>query len=307
VNISTNHPYIAFEGVIGVGKTTLARMLQSRFSASTLLEAFDENPFLSDFYGDRARYAFQTQLFFLLNRYRQQQKVPAQLQQGALLADYFFRKDQLFAHLNVTGDELEMYDKLYAVLSETVVPPDLVVYLRAETDTLMDRIAMRDRPYERAMDRAYISALRQAYEDLFAEYEATALLVIETDGLDFVRNAEDLNDIEHRIRAALSGVRQPSFPEISRLAAAAPAISRARGPRWGDEFEAPTTPYGETNWQALGDFLALSEAVGRIGGEMGRQPPMTSDGVSPQLAAALREAARSLAVLAQRTGIRLEE
>ena len=307
MNISTSHPYIAFEGVIGVGKTTLARMLQSRFSARTLLEAFDENPFLSDFYGDRARYAFQTQLFFLLNRYRQQQRASGMLQQGALLADYFFRKDQLFAHLNVTGDELEMYDKLYAVLSEKIVPPDLVVYLRAETDTLMDRIAMRDRPYERAMDRAYIGALRQAYEDLFAAYEATALLVIETDGLDFVRNADDLNDIEQRIRAALSGVRQPSFPEISRLAAAAPAISRARGPQWGDEFEAPAVPYGETNWQALGDFLALSEAVGRIGGEIGRQPPLTSDGVSPQLAAALREAARSLAVLAQRTGIRLEE
>lgn len=205
------HSYIVFEGVIGVGKTTLARLLQPRFQSELLLEAFDENPFLSDFYSDRARYAFQTQIFFLLSRYRQQQAAPRLLRQRSLLADYFFEKDKLFAHLNITGDELTMYDHLYAALAEKVRRPDLVVYLRADVDTLMARIAMRDRPYERQMDRGYIAALARAYEALFTHYTTAPLLVIESDEMDFVRRPADLAHIEQRIRAALAGVRQPSL------------------------------------------------------------------------------------------------
>jgi len=297
--VTEQHPYIAIEGVIGVGKTTLARLLQSRFKGSAILEAFDENPFLSDFYGDRARYAFQTQLFFLLSRYRQQQAATEYLRQGALLSDYFFAKDRLFAHLNITGeDELAMYDRLYDTLSERVTPPNLVIYLRAEMDTLMARIAMRDRTYERQIERAYIAALRQAYETLFANYTATPLLVIETDEIDFVRQPGDLDDIENRVRAALAGVRQPTLPDIVMAAPPRPAWTL---------ISAPTPePCSEANWQALGDFLALAEAVGRIGGALSQQPPIGPEGVPEEIQAALQDAARALNVLSLRTGVNLE-
>jgi len=302
--VTEQHPYIAIEGVIGVGKTTLARLLQSRFNGSTILEAFDENPFLSDFYGDRARYAFQTQLFFLLSRYRQQQTATEHLRHGALLADYFFAKDQLFAHLNITSeDELMMYDRLYDTLSERVKPPDLVIYLRAEMDTLMARIAMRDRTYERQMERAYIAALRQAYETLFTNYTATPLLVIETDEIDFVRKPNDLDDIENRVHAALAGVRQPTLPDMVTTAPPRPAWTLISPPTPEPHSEAERL----ANWQALGDFLALAEAVGRIGGALSQQPPISPDGAPEEIQAALQDAARALNILSLRTGVNLEE
>jgi len=290
---------MAVEGVIGVGKTTLVRLLQPRFQAAQLLEAFDENPFLSDFYADRARYAFQTQIFFLLSRYRQQQASSKFLRKSALLSDYFFAKDKLFAHLNVIGDELAMYDRLYEALAEKVRQPDLVVYLRADTDTLMARIAMRDRPYERQMDRAYIEALRQRYEALFATYEATPLLIIETDKMDFVRDPKDLSDIENHIRATLSGIHQPRLPDIETMSEARPAwkLIPVREPE--SRIEA--------NWQALGDFLALSEAVGHIGGALSQQPPIGPDGAPETLQHALKIAAHTLISLAERANVSLGE
>ncbi|GAB4487385.1 MAG: deoxynucleoside kinase [Anaerolineales bacterium] len=197
--------YLAIEGVIGVGKTTLARLLQPRFQNSELLlEVFEENPFLSDFYSDRARYAFQTQIFFLLSRYRQQNStVPAILQSGKhLLADYTFAKDALFARINLHGDELTMYHRVHEALAEKIPLPDLTVYLSASVDTLMARIALRDRPYERAMERAYIAELAAAYDDFFAETK-TPKLVIDSNLLDFVRYPEHLNLIENKIREAL--------------------------------------------------------------------------------------------------------
>ncbi|MBN1875385.1 MAG: deoxynucleoside kinase [Anaerolineae bacterium] len=293
------YPYIAIEGVIGVGKTTLARMLSQRFGGETLLEAFDANPFLSNFYGDRARYAFQTQIFFLLSRYRQQQNADKYLQGGSLLSDYFFEKDKLFAHLNVTGDELVMYERLYEALSEKVRQPDLVVYLRAEIDTLMGRIAMRDRPYERQMDRNYISALRQGYEQLFAEYTLTPLLVIESDTVDFVRNPGDLDDIEHHVRAALAGVQQPRLPEIGSSISSRPA--------WSLPITPSKESHPEENWQALGDFLILAEAVGRIGGALAQHPPIGPEGAPQSFRNSLQDAARALTSLAQRTQISLED
>ena len=195
--------YIAIEGVIGVGKTTLARLLQPAFEAEILLEVFEENPFLSDFYGDRARYAFQTQIFFLLSRYHQQRRgVPAILDGGkALISDYTFAKDALFARINLKGDELEMYHRVHAALAEKITSPDLQVYLRANTDVLMQRIATRDRSYERNMDRGYIEELNQAYEEFFSAAEKSApILIIDTNPLDFVHHAEHLRLIENRIR-----------------------------------------------------------------------------------------------------------
>jgi len=203
--------YIAIEGVIGVGKTTLARLLQPAFQAELLLEVFEENPFLSDFYSDRARYAFQTQIFFLLSRYHQQRRVvPIVLQGGAsLLADYTFEKDALFAGINLQGDELGMYDRVHEALAEKIPLPDLIVYLRAETETLMQRIAQRDRPYERNMQRSYIHQLNVAYDQFYSDSRsshrpnATPVLVVDSDHLDYVRRAEDLKWVEERIRQAL--------------------------------------------------------------------------------------------------------
>jgi len=205
--------YIAIEGVIGVGKTTLARMLQPRFEAELLLEVFEENPFLSDFYADRERYAFQTQIFFLLSRYHQQRRsVPAILERGAsLIADYTFEKDEIFARINLSGDELDMYHRVHQALAEKIPTPDLIVYLRASTDTLMQRIALRDRPYERNMERAYIEQLNRAYEQHFRRHSG-AVLVITTDELDFVKYAEHLDWIENRIRERLH--LPPFQPEL---------------------------------------------------------------------------------------------
>ncbi len=199
--------YIAIEGVIGVGKTTLARLLQPAFEADLLLEVFEENPFLSDFYSDRQRYAFQTQIFFLLSRYHQQRRsVPEILSAGkTLISDYTFAKDSLFARINLSGDELETYKRVHEALAEKITLPNLLVYLRASTDVLMGRIALRDRSYERNMERGYIELLNQTYEEFFSKpYDDTPVLTIDTDPLDFVSYPNHLKLIENRIRQALN-------------------------------------------------------------------------------------------------------
>ncbi len=197
--------YIAIEGVIGVGKTTLARLLQPSYKAEVLLEIFEENPFLSDFYSDRERYAFQTQIFFLLSRYHQQRRgVRDSLQINPwLLSDYTFEKDRLFAEVNLGGDELEMYYKVHEALAEKIAKPDLVVYLRADTDVLMQRIAQRDRPYERRMDSQYIDTLNKTYDSRFAGRSDYNVLIINTNDLDFVRRKEDLEHVDQSIRRTL--------------------------------------------------------------------------------------------------------
>jgi deoxyguanosine kinase len=208
--------YIAIEGVIGVGKTTLARLLQPSFGAGLLLEVFEENPFLSDFYADRQRYAFQTQIFFLLSRYHQQRRTVADLvgQYENLVADYTFEKDALFARINLAGDELEMYYRVHEALAEKIIVPDLIVYLRADTDVLMQRITLRDRPYERNMERAYIDELNQAYEQFFADHQQrrSPVLTVDTNQIDYVHRREDLALVENRIRQALR--MTPYQPEL---------------------------------------------------------------------------------------------
>lgn len=208
--------YFAIEGVIGVGKTTLARLLQPAFQTNLLLEVFEENPFLSDFYADRQRYAFQTQIFFLLSRYHQQRRTaPDCLAAGqSLISDYTFEKDALFARINLKGDELEMYYRVHEALAEKIPPPDLIVYLRADTEVLMRRIAMRDRPYERKMERDYIAELNREYDAFFLDNPnyKTPVLVIDTNQIDFVHNPHDLARVETRIRQAL---RLPPYqPEL---------------------------------------------------------------------------------------------
>ncbi len=212
--MSRSNHYIVIEGVIGVGKSTLTRLLAEPFEAETLLEVVEENPFLHRFYGDRARYAFQTETFFLLSRYRQQQSVvqPA-VERRHLVSDYLFAKNRLFAGLNLRGDEWELFLQLYNALSERVPRPDLVVFLQADADTLMARIAQRDRPFERNMDRAYIEQLRETYERFFAGYTDAPLLPIETDTLNLVRDHQARAHVVGAVRAALEGYRQqPLMP-----------------------------------------------------------------------------------------------
>ncbi len=205
--------YLAIEGVIGVGKTSLARLLQPTFNAELLLEIFEENPFLGDFYSDRDRYAFQTQIFFLLSRYRQQREaVPEALANGNLIADYTFEKDSLFAQLNLSNDELDTYSLVHKALAERIQTPDLIVYLKVDTDTAMQRIMMRDRSYERNMDRNYIHALNETYESFFGSRTGDSVLAIETTPLDFVAHKPHLTHIINRINSAL-GI-PPYQPEL---------------------------------------------------------------------------------------------
>lgn len=199
--------YVAIEGVIGVGKTTLARLLQPAFDAELILEVFEENPFLSDFYSDRERYAFQTQIFFLLSRYHQQRRTVHEMVSTGknVIADYTFAKDSLFARINLKGDELDMYYKVHEALAEKIQKPDLLVYLQATTDTLMQRIALRDRPYERQMERAYINELNIAYDDFFSrQFEDMTVLIVDTNELNIVQNPGHLRKVEERIRQSLS-------------------------------------------------------------------------------------------------------
>jgi len=203
--------YIAIEGVIGVGKTTLARLLQPVFQARLLFEVFEENPFLSNFYADRQRYAFQTQIFFLLSRYHQQRRAVHEILSSgdSLVADYTFEKDILFARINLQGDELEMYYRVHEALAEKIPLPDIIVYLSADIDTLMQRISQRDRSYERNMERGYIEQLAQAYDAFFSQHQGeiasrkVPVLVIDTNHLDYVRQPDDLKKVEYRIRQAL--------------------------------------------------------------------------------------------------------
>ena len=206
--------YIAIEGAIGVGKTTLSRLLSSRFQAELLLEVFEENPFLADFYADRDAYAFQTQIFFLLSRYHQQQDIPAAIATGEnLIADYTFEKDALFARLNLEGDELDTYFSVHNALADKLPVPDLTVYLQAETGVLMQRIAHRDRPYERNMDQNYIQSLNAAYEQYYStKQEGSPVLKINTNELNYVAKEEDLDWVENRIRQTLKmGPYQTQF------------------------------------------------------------------------------------------------
>jgi len=208
--------YLSIEGVIGVGKTTLARQLQDSFEAELLLEVFEENPFLTKFYEDRARYAFQTQIFFLLSRYHQQNRsVPEALQRGlSLITDYTFAKDALFARINLEGDELEMYYNVHDALAEKIPRPDLVVYLSADTKVLMQRIATRDRTYERNMEEDYIATLNAAYEDFFDNYfQGVPVLRIDTNELNIISRPEDFAHIEQQIRTRLIEIpRQTEMP-----------------------------------------------------------------------------------------------
>ncbi|HIF83722.1 MAG TPA: deoxynucleoside kinase [Candidatus Marinimicrobia bacterium] len=200
--------YIAIEGPIGVGKTSLANLMSKELSARLVREEFDENPFLPDFYKDPERFAFQTQLFFLLQRYRQQQELrQVDMFQKLLVTDYMFVKDRLFASLNLSEKEMQLYDTVANLLERNIIKPDLVIYLQADTDTLMKNIAQRGREMETDITYEYIDALSQVYTEYFFRYQDTPLVIINTNNIDFVHNEDDLKEVIKYIRQPVSGTK----------------------------------------------------------------------------------------------------
>lgn len=200
--------YIAVEGPIGVGKTSLANLISKELGARLILEQFEENPFLPEFYKDPERFSFQTQLFFLLQRYRQQQELrQVDMFQNLLITDYLFVKDRLFASLNLNEKEMQLYDTVANLLEKNVIRPDLVIYLQADTKTLMNNIANRGREMEEDISKAYIDALGQVYTEYFFRYQDSPLVIINTSNIDFVHNENDLKEIINFIRKPVSGTK----------------------------------------------------------------------------------------------------
>ncbi|MDG5768196.1 deoxynucleoside kinase [Balneolales bacterium ANBcel1] len=194
------YDFIAIEGVIGAGKTSLARLLSERHNARLVLEQFEENPFLPDFYRDRERYAFQTQLAFLASRFKQQQALRSRdLFQEMVISDYLFEKDRIFARLNLSGDELALYDSIYTIMNSIAAKADLVVFIQSSVDRLMQNISDRGRPYEKEISRSYIEELNDAYNHFFYHYTRSPLLIINASEVDFVQDKQQLKYIEDQI------------------------------------------------------------------------------------------------------------
>jgi len=204
----TNLYYLAIEGVIGVGKTSLANLLQEKLKAKLVMENFEENPFLNEFYKDPERYAFQTQLFFLLSRYRQQNDLrQTDVFNKLVITDYMFIKDRLFASLNLDDKEMTLYDAVAKILEKNIIQPDIIIYLQADTSTLVKRISKRGRDFENKISPDYIEALNEVYNEYFFRYQDSPLLIINTNDIDFVNNKKDLEELISYIRQPVSGTK----------------------------------------------------------------------------------------------------
>ncbi len=204
----TRAKYIVVEGPIGVGKSSLAKILAGEFQARTIFEQVEDNPFLAKFYKSRQTYAFQNQTFFLLNRYQQQIQLAQQdLFNQSTVADYLFAKDQIFASLTLSAEELALYQQIYGLLNARVAKPDLVVYLQARPEVLYKRVKKRDKKYERSVTFEYLSEVAQAYNQFFFHYEETPLLVVNTSEIDFISSSKDLADLIKEINNMGSGTQ----------------------------------------------------------------------------------------------------
>ena len=200
--------YVAIEGTMGVGKTSLANLLCEKLGAKLVLESFEDNPFLSDFYDDPERHAFQTQLWFLLQRYQQQQELrQIDMFQNLVITDYMFVKDRLFASLNLSEKEMSLYDTVANMMEKNVIHPDLVIFLQADTETLMKNISTRGREFEKNLSEDYLDALNQVYNEYFFRYQDTPLVIINTNNIDFVNNNEDLEEMINYIRKPVTGTK----------------------------------------------------------------------------------------------------
>lgn len=206
--------YIAIEGVIGSGKTSLAKKISAKLKSNIILEQFEQNPFLDKFYLDRKRFAFQTQMFFLVNRFKQQQQLDQEnLFSEYLVADYIFDKDKIFAYLNLEGEELKLYETVFPLLQRDLRKPDLVIFLQSGVDRLMYNIKSRNRRIERNISRSYIEELSEAYNNFFFKYSTTQLLIVNTTHIDFVNNEKDFNEIYFQIFREDRGIYEYFKPE----------------------------------------------------------------------------------------------
>src|ERR1700730_2772711 len=194
------------EGPIGVGKTSLTRTLSKRFNARSVFELVEENPFLASFYQDRNKHAFQTQLFFLLSRFKQQQELFQQeLFSQVTVSDYLFAKARIFASITLDSNELALYERVYEHLGPRVLKPDLVIYLQARIEVLLARIKKRGREFERKLDVDYLAELSRTYNDFFHRWDETPLLVINTSDIDFVESEDDMDDLMRAIARCKAG------------------------------------------------------------------------------------------------------
>jgi deoxyadenosine/deoxycytidine kinase len=216
VNSNTN--FIAVDGVIGAGKTSLAKKIKERLNSKLVLEQFEVNPFLEKFYVDRSRYAFQTQMFFLINRYKQQEELLQEdLFTEHIVSDYLFEKDRIFAYLNLSGEELKLYEGLYPLLARNLRKPDLVVFLQSSVDKLMYNIKKRHRKIERALTRSYIEELSEAYNHFFFRYNTTPLLIVNSTEIDFVNVETDFEELFKQIFREDRGVKEYFNPESKKV------------------------------------------------------------------------------------------
>ena len=200
--------YIAIEGPIGVGKTSLAEIIADKLNTRKALEDFEENPFLDNFYDNIEEYAFQTQMFFLLQRYKQQQEIKQlDVMQKGVVTDYMFDKDRLFASFTLSGPEMELYSRVADILEQDIIKPDLVVYLQADTPLLMQYIKKRGRDLEKGVTSDYIYLVNQIYQEFFVNYEDTPLLIINTNNIDFVENPRDLDELLEIIQKPVQGTK----------------------------------------------------------------------------------------------------
>lgn len=218
MNNNSEIKYIAIEGVIGSGKTSLAKKIKDRLNAELILEQFEVNPFLEKFYSDRKRFAFQTQMFFLINRFKQQQE----LHQGNLfteyiVCDYIFEKDRIFAYLNLNGEELKLYENIFPLLSKSLRKPDLVVYLQSGVERLMFNIKKRSRKIERNLTRSYIEELSEAYNHFFFRYSSTPLLIVNSTEIDFVNSDDDFDELFKEIFREDRAPTEYFKPEAKRI------------------------------------------------------------------------------------------
>jgi len=206
--------YIAIEGVIGAGKTSLASKLAEKLNAKLILEQFENNPFLGSFYSDRKRFAFQTQMFFLINRFKQQQDLAQEnLFVDYMVSDYLLEKDRIFAYMNLNGEELKLYESVFPLLQRNLRQPDLVVYLQSTSERLMQNIKSRDRSVEKNITKSYIIELNDAYNHFFFRYSSTPLLIVNSAEIDFVKNPEHYRELEKAIFREERGMVEYFQPE----------------------------------------------------------------------------------------------
>ncbi len=218
MSTNTEIKYIAIEGVIGAGKTSLARKLKEQLKSEIIFEQFEANPFLEKFYADRRRYAFQTQMFFLINRFTQQQQLNQEnLFSDYLICDYIFEKDKIFAYLNLTGEELKLYETIFPFLSRNLRKPDLVVFLQSSVDRLMFNIKKRNRKIERNLTANYVEELSEAYTQFFFRYNSTPLLIVNSTEIDFVQSDNDFGELFKQIFREDRGLIEYFKPETRRI------------------------------------------------------------------------------------------